>query len=711
MIWEQVDGEWVVNKRYKGVDWSGISWTEEGHVGCPYCMQELGGDNSQDNFMVYGLDEDGLPNGGHCFSCQSTIISVAVALEDEQNKSSLSGKVISSMLSSKSNKGEISNIKQENNVAFGTNNGKLSRDQQKLAEKRLTQEQIDRIHNETSDELKVGFRGLDKDVCKELNVRWKYDERTGKVTEMYVPAYVLENGEFVLTGYQVRKVRDNQGNLVKDFYALGSVSKLNTFFGQVLNHKETLVIVGGQVDCISAIQMLRQGLSRYPSRIPVVVSAMCGESSTADFIRTHHAWVSKFNKVILALDTDSAGQEAVEKAKEVLNPNNTLVATYALKDCNEYLVPKNKKTANDLTSDIFWNATPVKSYGVKGSKELLKGARLRLQQDKIPFPAFLSDLAEGFTDKSLWLGEWVNWISSVSSGKSTVFDAWMVSWALDSPYRQAIMSYEADWKSFGVKIASLATARAVLRIEGKENRLKWIDENEDAILRLLQDENGNDRFEFVDELPTSVEDAKDLINFLVKVKGVKTLWIDPMLDFLSICSNKQEYDSLIMFLDNIRMSEDVTIMASMHTRKNLSSGANGSNGGEIQEEDAYGGREVIAKGTINITAQRNKNAEDWVEKNTMLINVRKSRNDGGTGTQSKLFYRGKANRLYPYSVAEANGFFESDFGKKVEDIDVNDGYGFSLSDVGVKSFDDHTSEDEKTLEEVFNEDGGEELPF
>ena len=166
----------------------------------------------------------------------------------------------------------------------------------------------------------------------------------------------------------------------------------------------------------------------------------------------------------------------------------------------------------------------------------------------------------------------------------------MVSWALDSPYRQAIMSYEADWKSFGVKIASLATARAVLRIEGKENRLKWIDENEDAILRLLQDENGNDRFEFVDELPTSVEDAKDLINFLVKVKGVKTLWIDPMLDFLSICSNKQEYDSLIMFLDNIRMSEDVTIMASMHTRKNLSSGVNGSTVGEIQEEDARRGR-------------------------------------------------------------------------------------------------------------------------
>ena len=129
----------------------------------------------------------------------------------------------------------------------------------------------------------------------------------------------------------------------------------------------------------------------------------------------------------------------------------------------------------------------------------------------------MSDLADHFTDRSMWIGEWVNWISGVSSGKSTVFDAWMIDWALTSPYRQAIMSYESDWKSFGVKVASLATSRAVLRIEGKENRLKWIDENEDVILRFLQDDNGNDRFEFVDELPTSVEDAKDLINFLVNL--------------------------------------------------------------------------------------------------------------------------------------------------------------------------------------------------
>ena len=144
---------WSIHKRYKSVDWSGIDWSVEGHVGCPYCTQELGGDNSQDNFMVYGLDENGLPRGGFCFSCNTTVVSVEKALEDEQNKSSTSGKVASSNLLSK--KSNIKEFKEESKVSFSAN--KLSKDQQKLNDKRLSQEHIDKIHSETSDTFEGWF--------------------------------------------------------------------------------------------------------------------------------------------------------------------------------------------------------------------------------------------------------------------------------------------------------------------------------------------------------------------------------------------------------------------------------------------------------------------------------------------------------------------------------------------------------------------------
>ena len=173
---------------------------------------------------------------------------------------------------------------------------------------------------------------------------------------------------------------------------------------------------------------------------------------------------------------------------------------------------------------------------------------------------------------------------------------------------------------------------------------------------------------------------------LFPICGVRIIWIDPALDFLSICQSKNEYDELILFLDNIRMTEDVTIMCALHTRKQLSSGSNASEGGEIQEEDAYGGREVIAKGTLNLTAQRNKNAQDLVEKNTMVIKIRKNRNDQVTGVTTKLYYRPKANKLYPYSYAESKGFFMDDLNKSVEEINLDDS-GFNLSVIGAKDID------------------------
>lgn len=612
---------------------------------CKNCIKE-GRDSSGDNFYWYG-DE----RGGHCFSCGYTEHS-----EDflEEMKESGGFKSVT-----------ITNT-----------------DRNKFNEKKFDEESLEKVLSETSPTLDSKYRGLDKDICAQLGVRWKYDEE-GKVSDMYFPARYVEDGEIKISGYKIR-------HKPKNFFSTGYVGKVNLLGGQTQAVADTLVIVGGEICLVSAKQMLAPIEKKYNRQINVVTSLL-GEDSTADCLKAQIDWVNKHKKIILALDNDDAGKKATQKCLDFLPKDKLFTANLRYKDANDYI--RNKDTESYM-QDAYWNASPVESYGVKGSKELLQGAKLRLQQDKVPFPEFMSDLADHFTDRSMWIGEWVNWISGVSSGKSTVFDAWMIDWALTSPYRQAIMSYESDWKSFGVKVASLATSRAVMKIEGKENRLKFIEENEDEILKLLQTEDGDDRFDFVDQLPKNISEAKKLITYLVKIRGVRILWIDPALDFLSLCQNKNEYDELILFLDNIRMTEDVTIMCALHTRKQLSSGSNASEGGEIQEEDAYGGREVIAKGTLNLTAQRNKNAQDPVEKNTMVIKIRKNRNDQVTGVTTRLYYRPKANKLYPYSYAESKGFFMDDLNKSVEEINLDDA-GFSLSDIGANDID--ISEDEVEL--------------
>ena len=660
MIWSEVDGEWVVSKRYKGVSWESVVWSEEAQVGCPYCMQELGGDTSQDNFTVYGLDDDGLPNGGHCWSCNTTIVSCAKAIEDEQNKSSTDGKIQSKSLSRNTNAlSKKSSIEEESNVSFAS--GKMSRDQQKLAEKRLTQEQIDRIHSETSDELKVNFRGLDKDVCKEFNVRWRYDERTGKVQEMYVPAYILENGEFVLTGYQVRKVRDNQGNLVKDFYALGSVSKLNTFFGQPLNHKETLVIVGGQVDCISAIQMLRQGLARYPSRIPVVVSAMCGESSTADFIRTHYDWVSKFSKVILALDNDQAGIDATEKAKEVLNPDTTLVATYSLKDVNEYLAPRNNKTVNDFASDVVWNATPVKSYGIVQSSGLFDKALEMIAAPKIPLPPFLSELKSPLAG-GIEIGGIVNIVSQSSLGKSSIINQAVIYWLKHCPYKMCVFSLEDNGGSYVIKLASNIIGKKLMSIEDDNERYQVLKDNEHKVLPYLIDENGESKFVMLEEASTSIEDIEHAILQAIKVHGCSIFVIDTLTNVILSKSIEEQAEFMLME-ERLRRLHNVTFINLSHTRKL------GNNEVMTPSDDMVkGASQIVGTATMNIILTRDKMSDDPIERNTTNISITKNRSTGITANNiAKIYYHNDSHTLFSYDYAAEHDFFANGVPKKVDE--------------------------------------------
>lgn len=656
MLWEQVDDEWVVNKRYKGVDWSGIIWTEEGHVGCPYCMQELGGDNNQDNFMVYGLDEDGLPNGGHCFCCQTTIISVAVALEDEQNKSSLSGKVISSMLSSKSNKDESSNIKQESSVAFGTNSGKLSRDQQKLAEKRLTQEQIDRIHSETSDELKVGFRGLDKDVCKTLDIRWKYDTQSGKVTEMWCPTHIIENGQKVLVGYHIRIVRDRQGNLTKDFRVEGYNGKLCCFFGRQMNVKETLVIVGGQVDVVSAIQMYQTAMSKYPSRIPIVVSTQLGESSTFETIKNEYEWVSKFDKVILCLDQDQAGIAATSSCKEVLDPDITLTANLSLKDVNCYLQPKEGKTAGDFCQDSYWNANPVKSYGIVDSANLLQSAIAAVSKERIKLPPYLHELNEVFKG-GIGLQEIVNLISAPSLGKSVFVNEIVLHWLIHSPYKNFIISTEDGAGSYTAKIASRIIGNKILAAETIEERVKLLEDNADLINSYLRDEDGVGRFSILDEIPKSLEDMQQVILQAIKIHGCQVIITDTLSSVIGSRSN-QEQEEWMNFLEHTRRNYNVTFINVTHTKK-MQDGKALSEGGEATEEMIKGSGAIAQTATVNIILRRNKMADDEIDKNTTYVDVVKNRTIGTTGRGlAKVYYSNVLHTLFDFNYAELNNFFQ-----------------------------------------------------
>lgn len=641
---------------FHGVDLSHVDFTYEHKVQCVKCA-EAGGDTSCDNFHVFGLDDNKEPLGANCFTC---------------------GFAVPSMKKER----ESGNKNQNKENAVSTNNSIRSRVKRKpddLDKLRLTPEQIKETEDQTISTLPIKFRGLQRynSIMEKIGVRWvigKDNEGKDVVYNMLFPTYYFNGDNRELVGYRVRTNHDGE-KLVKEFRGYGYTGNEGTeFLGKSFspNVKDTLIIVGGEVDLITTLGAMQDLMTRYRAHSINVVSVINGEKSLSECIKNDYDWVVSHKKIILALDNDQAGHDAMDDALKILPTEQCYSANFgSYKDPNSYGLE-----LDQLKSDIYWNAQPFDDFGYVGADELFDEGLRVLNQDKIELPDFLGDLKPFFTDGAIGRGEWVNIIAGTSTGKSTIIDAWKDSWIDLSPYKQAVNSFEASSGRYGIKEVSAMAGRNISHIAGKQARIDFYESLRAEYMNRVIGEDGRPKFFFVSNIPKSIEQFKKMLLRMVKVEGVGVIWIDPALSLKAICPSFKEFDDLLTWLDQvIRLEHNTTIITVQHTRKNLSGGKNASQGGELSEEDGEGTRMLISLATINIGIERNKESEDPVERNTTLLSLFKNRPDGVTGRHvAKLFYRFKANRLYPFSVACQNGFFENDIHLSVEDIQADGGY-------------------------------------
>ena len=98
---------------------------------------------------------------------------------------------------------------------------------------------------------------------------------------------------------------------------------------------------------------------------------------------------------------------------------------------------------------------------------------------------------------------------------------------------------------------------------------------------------------------------------------------------------------------------------------------------------------LISLATVNIGVERNKEAVCNIERNTTLISLFKNRNDQMTGRHiAKLFYRVKANRLYPYSDALSKNFFNDDEFTDIVDLDKDVGKSLDHITTDIDDYED-----------------------
>ena len=541
--------------------------------------------------MVYGVDKDGRHKGAYCWSCRFTILSeseIEARGIEEVQEYSLVGSVFN--------------------------------------------EEIHEKLKEITTTNSMGYRGIRAETCAYFGVRHEYDIKTGQMVAQYYPT----TRDNKLVGYKVRE-------LPKKFTAIGETGKECEMFAQfrfAKSNNNTCLIVGGEIDQLSAFQMLddydqsklKPGEERYERR--PVVSSTLGEGGTAKQIQSQYEFFNRFDKIVFCLDNDDAGEKALHEAAKVLPKGKVYVMNIPLKDANEHL---KQGRAREFVS-AFFNAKPYSPSGILGSSSLPEAIRAAMNVPKIPLPPFMHRLQKLMAG-GIPLGVIVNLGSASGTGKSTFSDELVYYWIFNSPHHIGICSLEADAGQYGTNILSRHLGTKLNLIESDEEKLafmeqEWVRDKEHDLFYLP---DGQDRFHLIDERDGGLDDLKEKILELIIRCNCKVIILDPLQDILDGLTN-EEQAVFLRWLKGLLKSHGVTFILINHVRKSGAGGKQNSTGADLHEEDFQGSSSIFKSGACNLLFMRDKEAETEIERNTTWMKMTKCRWTGLTSPVAGKFY-------------------------------------------------------------------------
>jgi archaellum biogenesis ATPase FlaH len=580
----------------------GIDLYVYGKVGCPKC-EEKGLDRSGDNLMVYGCDDVGRHKGAHCFGgCGGFTIPSEEWLEENG----------------------VAEEKEYNIVGAEFN------------------DEIHQKMKEVTTTDSKGLRGIRKDTTAAFGVRHEINTQTGEVAVQYYPCTMeAENDHgFILTGYKKRTLPKTFGG------ALGETGKECQLFGQfkfIRDRGKYCIIVGGEVDQLSAFQMLSdyQKTKGYDP-IPVV-SPTIGETGCEKQIVGQYEWFNRFERIIVCMDNDAAGREATEKVCKALPKGKAFIMEMSFKDPNEYL--KAGKDREFISA--FYKATPYTPSGIVGSGSLMKLMKQAAVTPKIPLPPFMHKVQKMMAG-GIMLKTITNLGSASGTGKSTIVDECVYHWIFHSPHKPGVLSLESDCAQYGNKMLSRHIGQKLDLIEDDQYKIDLLNsvDVEEKANELFFLPDGSHRWHLVEERDGSIEDIKEKIMQLIVACECKVIIIDPLQDILDGMSN-EEQAVFMKWLKGTVKSHDVSFILINHVRKSANGGKQNSAGADLFEEDFQGSSAIFKSAACNLLFTRNKEAENEVERNVTTMKMTKCRWTGNTGPQAgKYFYENKTHTLH-----------------------------------------------------------------
>lgn len=469
-------------------------------------------------------------------------------------------------------------------------------------------------------------RCISEETCKKFGVRTL--KTNGKIVKHYYP-YYNKKGE-----QKAEKVRTVEG---KNFIWTGEKSDLQLFGAQCQPTTGRFVVVcEGEIDALSMYQVLG---GRY-----TVVSLPDGCRSFKA-LKDNYQYLDRFDNIILCLDGDKPGREAVERAVQYLPHKKVKLMKFSedLKDPNEMLMQG--KTQELL--NLFWRAEEHRPEDIINIGDMFERlSEYRKTHNYTPTPwAGLTDMIQGTRP-----GQLIVIAAGTGSGKSLFLRNWMYYLMQTTQFSVGALYLEENPEETVISLMSIAAGKNL-----KKNTV-WDSCTDEELKEYFNSCNVNRRIELFDPLSNTDPDyICSKIRYLAVARGCQYIILDHITYLADDAEDPRRcLNKLIKNLHDLCVELGIVIIAACHLRKSPNANKTHEEGGRVTLDDLKDSSSIKQLSDVIIGLERNGQDEDQEKANTTLLRVLKNRDFGLKGPATALYYDKITTRLTEVGLEETS---------------------------------------------------------
>jgi twinkle protein len=297
-----------------------------------------------------------------------------------------------------------------------------------------------------------------------------------------------------------------------DFFALDKVEK-----------GKPLIIVEGEIDCLTLIEAGIENVVSVPSGAPIKVAdgkVLPSEDKRFSYVWNAREIIDAAPYIVLATDQDAPGQALAEELARRIGKEKCRVAKFNKKDLNEVFLSDDDptRTPGEIIADIIADAHPYPIAGLTDPSAYAD--RLNDLYAKGTGKGFSTGYSSVDTIYTVAPGQLTVVTGYPSSGKSNFVDQLMVNLARTHDWKFAICSFENQPEIHISRLMEIYTKKRFF-----DGRGRMSEAERDQAFKFVQD-----HFLFIDnngEEPSTLDSILERARVAVKRMGVRGLVIDP----------------------------------------------------------------------------------------------------------------------------------------------------------------------------------------